>query len=148
MHRLGIARDQRVPPGQILLLMDQFVGAGFRQPIDAAEISRGQLHAIRHDVLAIGVVLAAAAAKIELLAGDIGEQHLVGIGIAQLDRGSICRSRRTGSPTPTASSWKGASSSRRAAFPQPFSRRLVSVDERADRRGLMRSRQERPLKRP
>src|SRR5689334_14845003 len=74
VHGLGIARDQRMPPIQVATLRHQPVAAGLRQPVEAADVAGGELHAIRHDFLAVLVILAAAVAEVELLAGDIGEK--------------------------------------------------------------------------
>ena len=46
VHGLGRARDQRMPPLQVLALGDQPIAAGRRQPFDAAHGLRRQLDAV------------------------------------------------------------------------------------------------------
>ncbi len=73
-----------MPPGQVLALADQAVGAGIRQPVDLADIARRQPHAVRHQFLAMRIILAPAIAQIELPAGRVGEEELAGIIVDQL----------------------------------------------------------------
>src|SRR5882724_9997680 len=84
MHGPGIAGDQGMPPCQVLALSQQPIGAGLGQPIEAPDIARRQLYAIRHQLLTVLIILAAAVPEIELAAGDIGEVQLAGIRVPQL----------------------------------------------------------------
>jgi len=84
VHGLGIARDKRVPPGEILALRHQPIAAGRRQPFEPPHVARGEPHAILHLRLAMGIVAAAAFLAIEQLAADAGEDRCVGVFVDQL----------------------------------------------------------------
>lgn len=74
VHRVGIARHQRVPPVQVAAVGEEPVGAGRRQPGDAAHRARREPHAVAHLLLPVLVVAAAAALRVEQPAGDVGEE--------------------------------------------------------------------------
>ena len=69
MHPLGVARDQVMPRRQILALRHQSVGAGGRQPGERLGGGRGQLHAVRHMLAAVGIIAAPAGIQVQQLAG-------------------------------------------------------------------------------
>ena len=98
MHRVGVARDQRMPPIEVASLGHQAVAAARRQPVEGADVFRRQPDAIGDLVGAVRIVLAGAQARIEQLAGDMGEEDLARYPRPPAFPGSSARSRRTGSP--------------------------------------------------
>src|SRR4029077_17607824 len=60
VHALGVVRDQRVPPVEVAARRDQAVGAGGGEPVQLAEILRGEAHAVGNARGAVRVVAAAA----------------------------------------------------------------------------------------
>ena len=73
-----------MPPIEVAPLRDQFVAAARRQPVQGADVFRGQPDAVRNLLGAVRVVLAAAGAGIEQFAGNVGEIDLAGILVFQL----------------------------------------------------------------
>jgi hypothetical protein len=76
VHGIGIAGDQRVPPIEVASVRDELVAAARRQPVQGADVFRGQPDAVGNLGGAVRVVLAGAGARIEQLAGDMGEIDL------------------------------------------------------------------------
>ena len=72
MDRLGIARNQRMPPVEVLALVDQTVGAGRRQPFQAGQIGGSKFDAIGHQERALDIIGAQAGAHIQEPAGNVG----------------------------------------------------------------------------
>src|SRR3954449_10514286 len=60
MHSTRIARYERVPPIKIAPLRDQFVAATRRQPVQGADVLRGQPDAVRNQFGPVCVILASA----------------------------------------------------------------------------------------
>ena len=60
MHGVGIAGDQRVPPIEVASLGNELVAAARRQPVQGADVFRGQPDAVGNLVGAIWIVLAGA----------------------------------------------------------------------------------------
>ena len=98
MNRVGIARYQRMPPIEVAPLGDEAVAAARRQPVQGADVLRRQPDAIGNLVGAVRIVLAGAQARIEQLAGDMGEVDLARYPRPPAFPGSSARSRRTGFP--------------------------------------------------
>src|SRR5262249_56735274 len=73
-----------MPPGEILALRNEAVGAGRRQPCQPPHIARGEPHAVFHPGVTVGVVAATAFVAVEQLAADVSEQGLVGVLLDQL----------------------------------------------------------------
>ena len=85
MHRLWIARDQRMPVRQRLSGPEQFVGAGFRDPIEVGVHILGAEHdAFGYELVADVVLAAAAGFIVEQAAGDAGQCDLFGVFIFTL----------------------------------------------------------------
>src|SRR5206468_4880601 len=71
-HRLAAPRNQLVPLRQRLSGGAQSIGAGLRQPVEAAEILLIELHAIGHPLHSVLIVEATSVSAIEQLASDVG----------------------------------------------------------------------------
>src|SRR6056297_2087318 len=85
MHALRIAGNQRVPVVERLALVEQFIGAGFGQPIGVALDRVGfERYAFRHELLTDGILPAAAGGVVEEPTGNPGQSHLAGLVILQL----------------------------------------------------------------
>ena len=84
MHRVGAAGDQIVPPVEVRTLVDQPVGAGRRQPGDLAHHLGRQPDAVRHNLLPVFVIRAAAALAIKQRTADIGPDDFAGIPVLEL----------------------------------------------------------------
>jgi hypothetical protein len=69
---LAAPGDQIMPVRQRVSVRPQPIGTGFRKPIKRAEIAPVEGHAIGDQRLAVLVILAAAVAAVEQLAGDVG----------------------------------------------------------------------------
>src|SRR5262249_49746917 len=82
---LRVARDQGMPPVEVLSIGDEAIGARRRQPVDAAHQFRRQRDAIWHVALAVLVVGTLAALAFEHETGDIGEIGVAGLLLLQLD---------------------------------------------------------------
>src|SRR3954452_21209051 len=62
-----------MPPIKVAPFRDELVAAARREPVQGADIGRGQADAVRNLVGTIRIVLAAAGHPIEQLAADMGE---------------------------------------------------------------------------
>ena len=60
MNRIGIARNQGMPPVEIAAFGHKLVAAARRQPIEGADVFRRKPDAIRDEVGAVRIVLAGA----------------------------------------------------------------------------------------
>ena len=85
MHGLLRACDQRVPLGQRLAEPEQMVRTGPRQPIGVqVEVVGPQDKAVRHEMMAVLVMSAAAGFVVEQPAGDPGERDFTAVLVFQL----------------------------------------------------------------
>ena len=89
VHRLRIAGDQRMPPGQILVGRPQAVGAGGRKPVEAADAAGLQHNAVGDPDLAIGVVATPACPGIQEPARDVREIDLIGVLVPKLHQAAF-----------------------------------------------------------
>ena len=117
MHARRVAGDERVPPIEVAPLLHEPVGAGRRQPGEAAHALRRELHAIRHEAAAVLVVLAAAALPVEQLAGDVGPGDLAGVDVFQLVQTAPPAPIAERFPLRMASSRRAISAARRGCRP-------------------------------
>ena len=86
VHRCRIARDEWVPPVEVVALGQETVGAGVGQPREAAHGLGRQAHAIGNLGLAVRVVAAAAGLVVKEGAAHIGVHHLGRILVLELDK--------------------------------------------------------------
>ncbi|CAH1653976.1 hypothetical protein BOSEA31B_11006 [Hyphomicrobiales bacterium] len=84
-HGFRISGNERVPPGQVLSFRDEAIGAGRRQPGQAAHLLRRQGHAIGHLLRTVRIVPAAAGTGIEQATADIGREDAPGLLVLELD---------------------------------------------------------------
>ena len=84
VHRLRIARDQRMPPRQTLAFTHPAIRAGWRQPVDLLQTLRRQADAIGHPKLPARVVAAPARLEVQQPASHVGKRQRVGILMPQL----------------------------------------------------------------
>src|SRR5690606_30133773 len=73
VHGVARARDQVVPPAEVLAPPHEALGAGGGYPRNFAHALGGALHAAGHLGLAAGVVGAAAGVRLQQATGDVGE---------------------------------------------------------------------------
>ena len=86
MDGLGIARDQRMPPVEILPFRHETIGAGRRQPGQGPHALGRQADAIGDLGLPVVVVGAPASLRIEQRAAHIGVVNLARILVLELDQ--------------------------------------------------------------
>src|SRR6056297_3763690 len=85
MYALRIAGNQRMPVIERLALVKQLIGAGFGQPVGVALNRVGfERDAFRYELLADGILRAAAGGIVEQATGDSGQLHLASLVILQL----------------------------------------------------------------
>ncbi len=92
MDGVAPAGDEMVPPVKLLPLGQQPIGAGAGHEGQVGDIRRGDLHAIRYQLLPVLVASAATAERIEQVAGDIRMQDRPGILVLQLDQTAFAAS--------------------------------------------------------
>jgi hypothetical protein len=85
-HSARIAGNERMPPGERPPRCDQPIGTCRRKPIEFTDIAGRELDAIRNPFGAVVIVAAAAASRIEKLAGKVGEKDAPGVLILELDQ--------------------------------------------------------------
>src|SRR6056297_1841914 len=85
MDRLGGAGDQRVPVEKRFALPQEFVGTGFRHPVEVLfHVRRAQHDAFWHELVPDFILAATTGGVIEQAAGDSCQDHLAGILILKL----------------------------------------------------------------
>jgi hypothetical protein len=85
VHRLGISRFQRMPPGQIAALGDETVGASRRQPRQLGHVAGREPDAVGHLGLAVVVIAAPAGAGIKQRAANVGVMDGAALLVLELD---------------------------------------------------------------
>ena len=89
VYALGAARNQRVPPGQMLPFKQHPVSAGGRHEMDCRKILRSQFDACRHQLRALAIAGAGAALLIIVAANKVRIAQLTGILKLQLDQAAL-----------------------------------------------------------
>src|SRR5216684_5977937 len=84
VHGFRVARDQGVPPIEVLAEMDQPVSTGLGQPVHLFHHLWGELDAVRDDLLAILVVPAAGRLGVQKLAAGVGLGEFPGVLVFEL----------------------------------------------------------------
>src|SRR5882757_11378649 len=84
VHGFRVTRDQGMPPVEVLLQMDQPVGAGLGEPVHLFHNLWGELDAVRHDLLAVLVVPAARGLGVQKLAASVGLGQFPGALVFEL----------------------------------------------------------------
>ena len=86
MHGFRIAGNEGMPPVEIPTGIEQAISAGIRHPVVFFDFRGRQLEAVRHVLLAIWVVAALAAFKVEQLTRRVGVIDDAGVGIFKLEQ--------------------------------------------------------------
>src|ERR1700744_396291 len=84
VNRIGVTRNQRMPPIEITTFRYQAITAAWRQPVQRAHIGRRQPDAVRNLFGTVLIILAGAKACIQKFAGNVSEIDFAGVFVLKL----------------------------------------------------------------